>query len=380
MPESKPSLYELLDGVGEPRRGNAIKHNLKDIIVIGLLSVICNADDYTGMQVFGETHKELLQDFLELPNGIPSHDTFGDVFSAIDPQQLAACFQQWLSMLRAELSDAKLVAIDGKTIRASKSQTKQATHVVTAFSSDLQMVLGQLAVDEKSNEITAIPQLLKLFGVKGKTVTIDAMGTQTEIAKAIRDNGGDYLLALKENHPTLLEDISLYLDTEIIPQEKSALQGSGLYVKTREKNHGRIETRECYLCDRIDWLEQKEKWAGLHGAGVIISRREVDGQVSIQRHYFIYSHENISADKIMAIKRNHWAIENSLHWVLDVTFREDEARARTENAALNLNILRKQALQLMKNDTSFKGSLKSKRLRCAWDIAFALRILGVAIS
>lgn len=380
MPEGKKSLCELLDGVSDPRRGNAIRHNLKDILIIGLLSVICNADDYTGMQIFGETHEEVLKNFLELPHGIPSHDTFGDVFSSIDPQQLGNCFGEWIEMLRSELSKAKLVAIDGKTIRGSRCGAKKATHVVTAFSSDLKLVLGQLETDEKSNEITAIPQLLKLFGVKGKTITIDAMGTQTGIAEAIRSGGGDYILALKENQPSLLEDVRLYLDTEIIPQKKSELQKAGLYAKTQEKDHGRIETRECYLCDQINWLEQKEKWPGLHGAGVVLARREVNEQVSVQRHYFIYSNESMSADKIMEIKRNHWAIENSLHWVLDMAFGEDASRARTNNAALNLNILRKQALQLMRSCTSVKGSMKSKRLRCAWDISFAIRLLGVDIS
>jgi len=374
------TLYDLLDEVEEPRRGNAIKHNLKDIIFIGLLSTICNADDFTGMQIFGETHKELFEQFLELPHGIPSHDTFDDVFSAIDPQQLASCFEQWLSLLYSDLKDARLVAVDGKTIRRSKSQTKKATHVVTAFSSDLKLVLGQLSTDEKSNEITAIPRLLNMFGLKGKTITIDAMGTQTEIAKTIINGGGDYLLTLKENQPNLLNDIRLYLNTEIISQKKDSLKEAGLYSSTKEKCHGRIENRECYLCDTIDWLEQKEAWAGLTGAGVIISKREINGQISEQSHYFIYSHKEITAQEIMEIKRSHWNIENSLHWILDITFREDENRARTGNAAINLNILRKQALQLMKRDTTVKGSMKSKRLRCGWDISFALQLLGISIS
>ena len=379
MPHPK-SLNDLLDTIPEPRKGNAIKHNLKDIIFIALLSVICNADSYVGMQIFGETHEDILKQFLELPYGIPSHDTFGDVFSAIDPIQLSNCFSQWLHALHTELKDAELVAIDGKTIRRSKSQTKKATHVVTAFSSELQLVLGQLAVDEKSNEITVIPQLLKLFGVKNKTITIDAMGTQKEIAKTIWEGGGNYLLALKENHPQLLEDIQLYLETDILPKKKKELKETGLYYKSQEKGHGRIETRECYLCDQIGWLEGKEEWAGMSGAGVIISQREIEGQVSIQKHYFIYSQEGLKAEEALGIKRNHWGIENELHWILDVTFREDECRARTKNGAINMNILRKQALQLMKNDTTIKGSMKSKRLRCGWDISLALRILGINIS
>ena len=244
----------------------------------------------------------------------------------------------------------------------------------------MQLVLGQLAVDEKSNEITVIPQLLKLFGVNNKTITIDAMGTQKEIAKTIWEGGGNYLLALKENHPQLLEDIQLYLETDILPKKKKELKEAGLYYKSQEKGHGRIETRECYLCDQIGWLEGKEEWAGMSGAGVIISQREIEGQVSIQKHYFIYSQEGLKAEEALGIKRNHWGIENELHWILDVTFREDECRARTKNGAINMNILRKQALQLMKNDTTIKGSMKSKRLRCGWDISLALRILGINIS
>lgn len=374
------SLYELLEEIEEPRRGNAIKHNLKDILIIGLLSTICNADDFTGMQIFGETHQKLLEQFLELPHGIPSHDTFGNVFSAIAPEQLAACFEQWISLLRSDLNEAKLIAVDGKTIRRSKSQSKKAAHVVTAFSSDLKLIFGQVVTDEKSNEITAIPQLLQLFCLKGKTITIDAMGTQTEIAQTITEAGGDYLLALKDNQPTLLGDIRLYLESEMRSQKKDVLKEAGLYSKTTEKGHGRIETRECYLCDTIDWLEQKDKWPGLAGAGVIIAKRESNGKISEQEHHFIYSHEQTTAKEIMEIKRSHWGIENSLHWILDMTFREDESRARSKNAAINLNIMRKQALQLMRTDTTVKGSMKSKRLRCGWDIFFALRLLGISIS
>ena len=378
---SQKDLSILLEEIPDPRRGNRIRHNLKDILLIGILSNICNADGFTGMEIWGQTHEQVLRNFLELPYGIPSHDTFGDVFSAIDPQKLSECFIRWIEALRTDIADAKLVSIDGKTIRRSKGSVKKATHVVTAFASEMQLVLGQLSIDEKSNEITAIPKLLKMFGVKGRIITIDAMGTQTEIAKTIIEQKGDYVLTLKNNQPTLLEDVAYYLEQEVLVQSKAALKEKGRYFKTVEKGHGRIETRECYLCHDISWLEQRNNWVGLAGVGVIVSKRELtDGSISTQNHYFLHSIQNASASKLLKIKRSHWSIENKLHWSLDMTFREDECRARMRYAAENLNILRKMSLQLMNQETSVKGSMRSKRQRCGWDVFYAFKVLGVQIS
>jgi len=374
-------LSKLLDEIPDPRRGNRTRHNLKDILLIGIMSMICNADGFTGMEIWGQTHEKTLREVLELPYGIPSHDTFGDVFSALSAEKLAECFGKWIAMLRKDLDEAQLVSIDGKTIRRSKGTAQKATHVVTAFASEMQLVLGQLSTDEKSNEITTIPELLKMFGVKGRIITIDAMGTQTDIAQAIVEKEGNYVLALKNNHPNLLEDVSYFLENEVMTQKKSILKETGQYFRTIEKGHGRIETRECFICNDVSWLEQRDKWLGLSGIGVIASQRETpDGVITTQNHYFLYSMRNATAESIMKIKRSHWGIENQLHWMLDMTFREDECRARMMNAAENLNILRKLALQLMNQETSIKGSMKSKRQRCGWDIFYAFKVLGVPVS
>lgn len=370
----KQELIELLKEMPDNRKGNAIKHNLSDILMIGILCIICSGETFTDMQIFGETHQHILEQFLDLPNGIPSHDTFCDVFSKLDPKKLSIIFSKWISQIRKDVNKYSIVSIDGKTIRRSRSRDKKAKHIVTAFASDLQLVLGQLATDEKSNEITAIPQLLEMFGLKNKIVTIDAMGTQTAIAEKIIEKGGDYILSLKSNQPTLYEDVRLYFDEYI---NKPGIKESELYSKTFDKGHGRIEKRECWICNEIDWLYGKEKWAGINGIGVIKSEVGKMGEKSVQYHYFIYSAEKLTARELMKIKRSHWAIENSLHWVLDMTFREDENRARTENAAENLNILRKQAMSLLKTDKKIKGSMRAKRLICGYDIFTALNILGI---
>ncbi len=313
------------------------------------------------MVLFGKTHENLLRNFLELPYGIPSADTFERVFSRLNPQTLAAQFLDWID----ELKETLIVSIDGKTIRRSKGNGKKAKHVVTAFASELQLVLGQLATDEKSNEITAIPELLDMFCRKGMIITIDAIGTQTDIAAKIVEKEADYVLPVKGNQETLYQDVSLYLDSEVITQNKDTLREKGHYEKTIEKGHGRIETRECFICPQIDWLDGAEKWVGLSGIGVIISKREELGkEPTITKNYFIYSLKTTTAADLLRIKRAHWAIENNLHWMLDVTFREDSSRARLHNAAENLNVLRKEAMQLMNNDPS-KGSMRGKRLRYA---------------
>jgi predicted transposase YbfD/YdcC len=342
--------------------------------MIGLLTIICNGDEYAAMVIFGETHEKNLKKFLELPYGIPSEDTFERVFARLNPTALAAQFMDWIDEMKGTIN----VSIDGKTIRRSKDKGKKAKHIVTAFASELQLVLGQLATDEKSNEITAIPELLDMFCRKGMVITIDAMGTQTDIAEKIIKKEANYVLALKGNQETLFEDVSLFLDNEVIAQDKKFLRQKGLYERTAEKDHGRIETRECFIWPETGWLYNSEKWAGLSGVGVIISKREELGkEPSVSRSYFIYSLKNTTAAELLRIKRAHWSIENNLHWMLDVTFREDDSRARLENAAENLNILRKQALQLMKQETSIKASMRAKRLRCAWDLFYALKVIGV---
>jgi predicted transposase YbfD/YdcC len=329
------------------------------------------------MFLFGKTHEKELKEFLELSHGIPSQDTFEHVFAKLNPVKLSKHFGIWVETL-AEQLEGSVVAIDGKTIRRSKSASKKATHVVTAFATEMQLVLGQIATEEKSNEITAIPQLLELFCAKDKVITIDAMGTQTAIADTIIEKEADYILSLKGNQPTLFEDVKLYLDCEVVAKDKKDLIPHNIYAKTVEKAHGRIESRECFICSDIEWLKGAENWTGISGIGVIISKREETGKERTEnREYFIYSLKTATAADILRIKRSHWSIENNLHWALDVTFREDDCRARLENAAENLNILRKQALQLMKDETSKKISMRQKRLLCSYDLFYAFKVIGV---
>ena len=372
------TLLELLEELPDHRAGNAIRHQLKDIIAIGILAILCNANTFVGMQLFGETHEKELREVLELPHGIPSHDVFGDVFSRLDTSALEQCFEEWIAGMRGAF---KHIAVDGKTIRRSQSGDHKASHIITAYSSDAQLILGQLCTDEKSNEITAIPRLLQMLTLRGSTVTIDAIGTQKAIAEEIVERDGNYILALKENHPALLEEIRLYAQQEVLPRKTSELKARGGYAMSLEKGHGRIDKRECWLIPDLSWLESRQQWAGLSGAALIRSTRTLsDGSASSSERYYVYSQPTLDAEAFLRLQRAHWSIENNLHWVLDVTFAEDDAHVRMGHAAVVLNILRKMVLTLLKADSSVKGSLTSKRLRCAWDFSFALSILGIQLS
>jgi predicted transposase YbfD/YdcC len=372
------TIVEILSEIPDYRKGNAIRHNLTDILMIGILTFLCNGNGYAAMTLFGETHEEALREYMALSNGIPSQDTFERVFAKLNPRALEAQFKTWTDDIIDTIKDYINVSIDGKTACGSKSEDKKALHVVTAFASDLQLVLGQLATDEKSNEITAITKLLEMFCKKGMIITIDAMGTQTNIAQTIIGLGGEYVLALKGNQPSLLNDVTLFMETEVMTQNKDTLRENGQYQRTIEKGHGRIETRECFVSHDIGWLDSATNWAGLSGFGVIVSKRDMPGkEPETNSRFYIFSNEQTTASDLLRIVRSHWAIENNLHWSLDVIFDEDDSRARLENAQENLNILRKHVLHLLKSDSSTKGSIQSKRLRCAWDLFYALTVIGV---
>lgn len=312
----------------------------------------------------------MVKTFLELENGIPDACTFRNIIKEIDTQKLHTVFCEWMKSVAKELYG--VVAIDGKQARRTKDKNKRPLHVVSAFSAEYCIVLGQLACEEKSNEITAIPKLLEMLEIKGCIVTIDAMGTQTEIAKSIIDNGANYILALKENQKTLYNDVKLYLDD--IRQEKKLLESEN-YCKTVEKGHGRFEIRECIVSEEIGWLHNKSAWKGLYGVGAIYCTIEKDGIVSKQSHYFIYSCKGLNAGQIMKCKRNHWSIENNLHWVLDMAFREDESRARKDNSAENFNVIRQIAFNILKSDTSFKGGITDKQFKCLLDSSYLDKIV-----
>ena len=367
-------LISILRDIPDPRIGNAKKYKLEEILTIAILAVLCDCTQFTEMELFGLERENWLRSFLELEHGIPSHDTFGDVFAAIDSKAFQEGFMEWVETVRKKIN-GEIVAIDGKTIKGSRgiSDARKAVHVVSAWAAENGLVLGEMAIDEKSNEITAIPQLLQMLELTGCIVTIDAMGTQKTIAKEIRERKADYILPVKENQPQLYEDISLYMQTE---------KDSCDYAKTTEKSHGRIETRRCYCTTDINWLAQKKEWADIGGIGMIQNQVQIVNSELVREeiHYVIYSKKEMSAGELLKAKRTHWSIENNLHWVLDVEFGEDNMGMRVDNAAKNMNILRHLALNLLKCEKTYKGSINLKRKKCMLSNDYLLKVFGVATS
>lgn len=302
---------------------------------------------------------------MTLENGIPDACTFRNVVREIDTAKLHMVFCEWMKSVVTELTG--VIAIDGKETRRTKDKKKKPLHVVSAFSYERGLVLGQLACDEKSNEITAIPKLLEMLEINGCIITIDAMGTQTEIAEEIVNRNADYILALKANQTSLYNDVKLFMDGI---KKDHDIQNSDCYCYTIEKSHGRIEKRECFIHEEIGWITTKDRWANLRGIGAIYTQITENGKKSKESHYFIYSCKGLSAKELMECKRNHWSIENGLHWVLDMAFREDESRARKDNSAENLNVLRQIAFNILKSDTSFKGGITDKQFRCLLDTQY----------
>ena len=354
-------LIETVSEISDPRRsyGN-LRHKLADILIIGLCTILCKGEDFTDMEDFGNEREEWLKTILELPNGIPDSDTFRRVFERINPAELSSALYDWLGMERKKRG---VIAIDGKTICGSSNAKHKAYHVVSAFAAENQITLGEITVDEKSNEITAIPQLLDLVDVSGSVVTIDAMGCQSDIAKKIIENKADYCLALKGNQSNLHDDVKLYFEN--LPAEQT--------VFTKEKGHGRIEKREYFLETDIDWLPQRANWAGLNAIGAVKSTVFEKGETRVETRYFITSMNDVNPFAYAV--RKHWAIENQLHWQLDVTFGEDSSRARNDNSPLNLNVLRKTALALLKEVDWGRIGLKKKMFIAALNPDKLLQVL-----
>lgn len=371
----KLGLLDVLEGIDDTRRNRSVIYPLQEILFIMLVAVICGATSYVKVEMFGKSKETWFKKYLKLEYGIPDACTFRNVIKEIDTARLHEVFREWMQSVVKEVSG--VIAIDGKQARRTKDSTQRPLHVVSAFSSEKRLVLGQLACEEKSNEITAIPKLLEMLEIKGCIVTIDAMGTQTEIAQKITDRGADYILALKANQAGLFGDVQLYMKDYI---QTEGIKQTPFYHKTVDKDHGRAEIRECYICEDISWLDSRQKWANLQGIGVIFCTIEQNGVRTEQAHYFIYSCKRLCAEKIMRFKRDHWTIENSLHWVLDMQFREDESRARRDNSAENLNVLRHMAYNILKADYSVKGSFSDKQFRCMLDESYLDRILRAACS
>jgi predicted transposase YbfD/YdcC len=374
-PPSDPSTRSLLEhfrDILDPRIKLKCAHELGDILVIGLCTLLCGGEGFNDMEDFGYDKEAWLRTFLRLPHGIPSHDTFNRVFSAIKPAVFLDSFMRWTQSLRRAVSE-EVVALDGKALRRALRQGS-VPHIVSAWATANGLALGQVRVADKSNEITAVPELLRALELAGCIVTLDAMGCQKKIAREIVEADADYVLALKGNQEAVHEEIKTFLDDAI-----RCAPGTLAYTETLEKGHGRIETRRYWQSDRLDWFADRDLWEGLRSVGVVEAEREIQGQIQRERRYFLSS-LTINPERFARAVRGHWGIENALHWVLDVQFGEDQSRARTGHAAENLAALRRFALNLLKRETTKKRGIKGKQKHAGWNHDYLLRLLGLSVA
>lgn len=367
------TIGDHFSSLPDPRMVNKSDHKLLDIIVITICAVICGADTFTEIEEYGVAKCDWFKRFLELPNGIPSHDTFGRVFSILNPEEFQNCFQEWIKTV-ASITSGEIIAIDGKTLRRShdRANNKSAIHMINAWASHNRLCIGQYKTDEKSNEITAIPKLLDILELNGCIVTIDAMGCQKHIAKQIVEKEADYVLALKANHENLHEEVTSYFAEAV----QYGIEDYDIeFCETVDGGHGRIETRRCHVCSAIDWLEAKENWKGLKSIVMVESERLVNNTTEIEKRYFITTLQSKPEHILYAI-RSHWGVENSLHWVLDVAFREDECRKRKGYVAENFAMVRTITINLLRQERTLKRGIKTKRLKAGWDEDYLLKVLS----
>jgi len=356
-------LREHFEVITDQRQPHKVKHSLLEIVIMTICAVVAECEAWYQIEHYCRTKRTWFRKKLKLKlaNGIPSHDTFERIFAMINPKELEACFFSWINAVSKQLN-GEIVSIDGKTLCGSKDSQSRAIHMVSAWANKNRLVLGQVKTDEKSNEITAIPDLLALLELKGCIVTMDAMGCQKDIAKAIEKAEADYVFGLKGNQSSLHDDVRLYFENEDVKAR----------AITKEKGHGRIETREYRIETEIDWLHQKPKWAGLKAIGAVKSSVWEKDVLREETRYFITSLTDV---KLFAeAVRGHWGIENSLHWVLDVAFNEDNCRMRKDNSGENFAVIRHIALNLLKKDDA-KMSVKSRRHRCAYDDEYLFKVL-----
>jgi len=366
------SLLKHFETLEDPRTAYLIEHRLLDIVALTICAVVCGAEGWEDIEAYGHSKLEWLKTFLELPNGIPSHDTVSRLFARLEPSKLQECFVNWVKAI-AQFSEGEVIAIDGKSVRHSydKGKGKGAIHMVSAWASENRLALGQVKVADKSNEITAIPQLLNILDIQGCIVTIDAMGAQKEIANQITEQGADYVLSLKGNQGNLHQDVQQLFDwaskTDFKDIEHELYQ-------TIDKGHGRLEKRRYYLLGNVEYLVDAHQWKGLKRVGMIESERHIEGKpTTTERRYYLTSLDG-GVERFARASRGHWGIENRLHWSLDVVFREDDSRIRSDHSPENMTLIRKIALNLLTKEPS-KGSKKRKRLKAGWDNDFLIQVL-----
>ena len=378
------SIIEHFKDLPDPRVNRTKDHDLIDILTIAICCMLCSGENFNEMEDFGHAKEEWFRTFLSLRNGIPSHDTFNRVFSAIDPQKFVECFLAWTESLRQAIPQ-EIVALDGKALRRALNKDESPKYIVSAWAEDNSLVLGQLKVSEKSNEITAVPELLRALELAGCIVTLDAMGCQKKIAREIKEADADYVLALKGNQEKVHEEVKSFLDHALEEKEKKRPAGatapkvaSNLQTfETVEKDHGRVETRKYYQSQELDWFADRDKWEGLRSVGMVEATREMDGKTTVERRYYLSSLP-LGVETFARAVRCHWGIENKVQWVMDVYFNEDQSRARQGFAAENLATLRRLALNILKKENSKKGrGIRRKQLVAGWDNAFLLKLLGI---
>lgn len=378
----KLSLLEHFKDLADPRVSGRCDHELLDVMVIALCCLLCGGSTFYHMAQFGRDKEAWFRTFLRLPSGIPGHDTFNRVFAALKPQDFLECFLRWTQSLRKAVA-GEIVALDGKALRRAGRKGQAARYVVNAWASANGLVLGQLKVDEKSNEITALPPLLRALELAGCIVTIDAMGCQKKIAKEIIEADADYVLALKGNQETVFEEVKTFLDDALVQQQAAAARPRGprpahplAFTETVEKDHGRLEIRRYWQSGDLDWFADRGAWEGLRSVGMVESvRQEGEQPPTVERRYYLSSLP-VDVERLARAVREHWGVENKVHWVLDVQFGEDQSRARAGHAAENLATLRRLALNLLRRDKTRQGGIRGKQLSAGWNHAYLLHLLA----
>jgi len=370
-PSGSQHLKDHFAQLSDPRLGRAKRHELLDILMISVCAMLCGAETFVDMEDFGHCKLDWLKTWLALPHGIPSHDTFNRVFGLIDPVGFMDCFLSWTQSLRTVVA-GELVALDGKTVRQSRARGHGPIHLVNVWAARNRLVLGQLKVADHSNEITALPSLLRVLELTGCVVSVDAMGCPKQVAKEIHEADADYVLALKGNQGNLHAEIKEFLDDA---QARNFAGVAHQFVETLEKDHGRLETRRYWVTEQIDWLADRSEWEALRSIGLVEAVREINGRASTERRYYLSSLP-AQAEPFAAAVRGHWQIENSLHWVLDVQMGEDRCGVRNQNAAQNLAALRALCLNLLRRDQQFKVGVRGKQKAAGWSNDYLRSLLN----